>query len=116
MLRNLSAFLYWNLQSGNVYTERTGLDDNGDLIFNDRPAGLDRNTLRGTPQGGLNGQLAYSIPIRKRIPPCSSSVTRAAAACMRCCGCCACSRGTSRISCSCSSQIASTSESKSSIL
>jgi hypothetical protein len=67
MLRNLTAFLYWNLQSGNVYTERTGLDDNGDLIFNDRPSGVDRNTLRGTPQGGLNGQLAYSIPIRKRV-------------------------------------------------
>jgi len=67
MLRNLSAFLYWNLQAGNVYTVRTGLDDNGDLIFNDRPVGVERNTLRGGPQAGLNGQLAYTIPIRKRV-------------------------------------------------
>jgi len=67
MLRNLSAYLYWNLQAGNVYTVRTGFDDNGDLIFNDRPIGVERNTLRGAPQAGLNGQLAYTIPIRKRI-------------------------------------------------
>jgi hypothetical protein len=72
MLRNLQATLFWNLQSGNVYTTRTGLDDNGDLIFNDRPIGVERNTLRGAPQGGLNAQFQYSIPIRKRavaLPP-----------------------------------------------
>jgi Carboxypeptidase regulatory-like domain len=67
MLRNMSTYVYWNLQSGNVYTVRTGLDDNGDLIFNDRPAGVERNTLRGGPQAGLGGQVAYTIPIRKRI-------------------------------------------------
>jgi hypothetical protein len=67
MLRNLQANLFWNLQAGNVYTIRTGLDDNGDLIFNDRPIGVERNTLRGAAQGGLNAQFAYSIPIRKRV-------------------------------------------------
>ena len=67
MLRNLSAYLYWNLQSGNVYTIRTGLDDNGDLIFNDRPLGIERNTLRGEATGNLGLQLAYTIPIRKRV-------------------------------------------------
>ena len=67
MLRNLGVYVYWNLQSGNVYTERTGQDDNGDLIFNDRPAGVERNTLRGAPTGGLGLQAQYSIPIRKRI-------------------------------------------------
>jgi hypothetical protein len=72
MLRNLSATLFWNLQSGNVYTLRTGLDDNADLIFNDRPLSVERNTLRGSAQGGLNGNFSYSIPIRKRtgtLPP-----------------------------------------------
>ncbi len=72
MLRNLQANLFWNLQAGNVYTVRTGLDDNADLIFNDRPVGVERNTLRGAPQAGLNAQFAYSIPIRKRsvaLPP-----------------------------------------------
>jgi hypothetical protein len=56
-----------NPYRGNVYTIRTGLDDNGDLIFNDRPIGVERNTLRGAAQGGLNAQFAYSIPIRKRV-------------------------------------------------
>jgi hypothetical protein len=72
MLRNLSAYVYWNLQSGNVYTIRTGLDDNGDLIFNDRPAGVERNTLRGDQTDNLGVQFSYSIPIHKRagtLPP-----------------------------------------------
>jgi hypothetical protein len=72
MLRNLSAYVYWSLQGGNVYTIRTGLDDNGDLIFNDRPAGVERNSLRGEATGNLGVQFSYSIPIRKRtgtLPP-----------------------------------------------
>jgi len=72
MLRNLSAYMYWNLQAGNVYTIRTGLDDNGDLLFNDRPAGVERNSLRGDTTGNLGVQFSYSIPIRKRagtLPP-----------------------------------------------
>jgi hypothetical protein len=72
MLRNMQASMFWNLQAGSVYTIRTGLDDNGDLIFNDRPIGVERNTLRGAPQGSLNAQFQYSIPIRKRavaLPP-----------------------------------------------
>jgi hypothetical protein len=71
-LRNFSATLSWNVQTGNPYTERTGFDDNGDLLFNDRPAGVERNTLRGAMQGGLSGQFSYSIPLRKRtgaLPP-----------------------------------------------
>jgi len=72
MLRNFGAYLYWNLQAGNVYTLRTGLDDNADLIFNDRPAGVERNSLRAAPNGGLGGQFQYTIAIRKRavaLPP-----------------------------------------------
>ena len=45
---------------------------NGDLLFNDRPAGVERNTLRGAVQGGPGGQFSYSIPLRKRtgtLPP-----------------------------------------------
>jgi hypothetical protein len=67
MVRNLGVYVYWNMQSGNAYTIRTGLDDNGDLIFNDRPAGVERNTLRGDPASGLGFNTSYTIPIRKRI-------------------------------------------------
>ena len=35
------------LQSGTPYNVTTGIDDNGDAIFNDRPSGTPRNSLRG---------------------------------------------------------------------
>lgn len=42
------ASLSGSILSGAPYTVRTGFDDNGDTIFNDRPDGLGRNTERGT--------------------------------------------------------------------
>jgi len=36
--------------SGLPYTITTGFDDNGDTVFNDRPAGVGRNTERGAAQ------------------------------------------------------------------
>lgn len=69
MLRNFGAYLGWNLRAGSLYTMRTGLDDNTDLIFNDRPVGVERNSLRGAPFAGLNGQFQYTIAIRRRAAP-----------------------------------------------
>jgi hypothetical protein len=66
MLRNLSAYVYWNLQSGNVYTIRTGLDDNGDLIFNDRPDGVGRNSARALGQWYASIYGSYSIGLGKK--------------------------------------------------
>jgi len=43
----LSAGLGARAQSGAPYTIRTGFDDNGDEVLNDRPAGVGRNTERG---------------------------------------------------------------------
>jgi len=40
-LRNFNANLNASYSSGSPYTIRTGLDDNGDQIFNDRPAWRD---------------------------------------------------------------------------
>jgi hypothetical protein len=59
-LRNLSASWNLNVSSGSAYTLQSGIDSNGDLIFNDRPEGVDRNTLRATPQVSLNGFFNYS--------------------------------------------------------
>jgi hypothetical protein len=53
-------------QSGVPYTETTGFDTNGDGIFNDRPAGIGRNTLRTEDQWGLSMYAAYLISFRKR--------------------------------------------------
>ncbi len=53
-------------QSGVPYTETTGFDTNGDGIFNDRLAGVGRNTLRTEDQWGLSMYAAYMISFRKR--------------------------------------------------
>ena len=60
-VRNLTTS--WNLQvsSGAPYTLQTGFDENGDLIFNDRPEGVDRNTLRAPRQVSLNALFNYSF-------------------------------------------------------
>jgi hypothetical protein len=43
------------------YNITTGLDDNGDTVFNDRPAGVDRNAARGASQWNVNLRLNRSI-------------------------------------------------------
>jgi hypothetical protein len=53
-------------QSGVPYTETTGLDANGDGLFNDRPAGVGRNTLRAADQWALSMYVGYMISFRKR--------------------------------------------------
>jgi hypothetical protein len=53
-------------QSGLPYTETTGFDANGDGIFNDRPAGVGRNTLRAQDQWALSMYVGYTVSFRKR--------------------------------------------------
>ena len=55
----VSANLWADAQSGAPYTVRTGFDDNRDTIFNDRPAGVGRNTERGTWQRTVNIRLSW---------------------------------------------------------
>ena len=45
-------------QSGLPYTVTTGRDDNGDGVNNDRPAGVGRNTRRGTWRWDLNARVS----------------------------------------------------------
>ncbi len=68
-LKRTTVQLSLNEQSGTPYTETTGFDNNGDGIFNDRPAGVARNTLRGDNQWTLSGYAAYAIPLRRRAIP-----------------------------------------------
>ena len=49
-LRNLTTVLTWLGNSGPVYTETTGFDDNGDGIVNDRRPGVGLRSLRGDPR------------------------------------------------------------------
>jgi hypothetical protein len=68
--RNFNANLNANFSSGTPYTIRTGFDDNGDQIFNDRPLGVGRNSVRGADAFTLNGFFVYNIPIgQKKLGP-----------------------------------------------
>ena len=44
------------------YNITTGRDNNGDAIFNDRPVGVGRNTLRGLLTTQTDFRLSWSIP------------------------------------------------------
>jgi len=68
LVRNLTMSLLTNLVSGTPYTLQTGLDDNGDLIFNDRPAGIGRNTERAKEQLFLNANVNYSFTFGRANP------------------------------------------------
>lgn len=58
-LRNFNANVNFNVSSAQPYTIRSGIDTNGDLIFNDRPAGVGRNSARGSAWWNLNGFFTY---------------------------------------------------------
>ena len=71
IVRNLLSQINFNTSSGNPYTIRTGFDENGDLIYNDRPDGIGRNTVRGEQQWNLNMAAAYTITFGRQttLPP-----------------------------------------------
>ena len=48
-----------------------GFDDNGDLVFNDRPAGIGRNTERAAAQWTVNMFGGYAIALGRPVsgPP-----------------------------------------------
>ena len=60
-LRNLNVALSWQGNAGYPYMETTGLDDNGDSILNDRPAGVGLWALRGTAQSTFSSRIAYTL-------------------------------------------------------
>jgi hypothetical protein len=61
-----------NYASATPYTIRTGIDTNGDLIFNDRPDGIGRNSERGDGRFDLSGFFVYTFMFgrsRIQLPP-----------------------------------------------
>jgi len=63
--RNLNAQMSWDTNSGAPYTITTGIDENGDSIFNDRPFDVPRNSARLPWRSTLSANLSYTIPIGK---------------------------------------------------
>jgi hypothetical protein len=71
-LKNFQTQFSLNLATGQPYTIQTGRDENGDLIFNDRPAGIDRNSARGSGVVSLDAYFYYSFQFGQRggaLPP-----------------------------------------------
>jgi hypothetical protein len=60
-VRNLTATLAVEGSTGTPYSVTTGVDNNGDLLFNDRPAGVGRNTERIPTQYTWRTSLTYSL-------------------------------------------------------
>jgi hypothetical protein len=63
--RNLNAQMSLDANSGSPYTITTGVDENGDSIFNDRPLNLPRNSVRLPWRSTMSANVSYTIPIGK---------------------------------------------------
>jgi hypothetical protein len=59
--QGVRASLQMQYSSPPPYTITTGIDDNGDTTFNDRPAGVGRNSARGASQRNVNFRLNRSF-------------------------------------------------------
>jgi len=66
-LRNFNANININVSSAPPYTLRTGEDNNGDLVFNDRPFGVGRNTVRASGAWSMNGFFTYGWTFGKPV-------------------------------------------------
>jgi hypothetical protein len=61
LMYGIRASLQGQYSSAPPYNITTGRDDNGDTVFNDRPAGVSRNSARGASQWNVNLRLNRSI-------------------------------------------------------
>ena len=68
IVRNLMIGLNMSGNTAPAYTLLTGRDDNGDGVFNDRPLGVGRNTLRASARAELNLFLAYQFAFGNMAP------------------------------------------------
>jgi hypothetical protein len=60
--RRIQAVTYFQFNTATPYTVTTGLDSNGDGIFNERPAGVGRNDSRGFAQFYQGAHVGWNLP------------------------------------------------------
>ena len=60
--RRITAQTYWNFNTATPYTVTTGVDSNGDGIFNERPFGVGRNESRGFAQFYQGAHVGWNFP------------------------------------------------------
>jgi len=66
IVRDLGISITARAQSGTPYNITSGFDDNRDGVFNDRPAGVGRNSGLTPGQWDLGARLSYSIGFGQR--------------------------------------------------
>jgi hypothetical protein len=59
----LNASLSVGGNTGTPYNVTTGFDTNNDSLFNDRPAGIGRNSVRTSSQATVAANLSYSLAL-----------------------------------------------------
>src|SRR5260221_17607 len=62
-LRNMNASLSVGGNTGTPYNITTGFDNNNDSLFNDRPAGVRRNSARTSSQATVSANLSYALSL-----------------------------------------------------
>jgi hypothetical protein len=55
-------------RTGSPYNVTTGRDDNGDTVFNDRPAGIGRNSVLGKGMWDMAARVSYAFGFGERPP------------------------------------------------
>jgi hypothetical protein len=60
MWKGFQVGTFWNASTAPPFNVTTGFDGNGDSFFNDRPAGVGRNSMRGEGQFSLGTRVAWS--------------------------------------------------------
>lgn len=66
LTKSLKFSLGGSWRSGTPYNITTGRDDNGDAVFNDRPAGGGRNTALTAATWDVNGRVSYAFGFGQR--------------------------------------------------
>ncbi len=64
--RSVRVTLNGSMQSGAPYNVTTGRDDNGDTVFNDRPAGIGRNSERSKGLWDVGARVSYAFGFGQR--------------------------------------------------
>ncbi len=65
-VRNLTARVAFTGTTATPLTIRTGFDDNGDLVFNDRPDGVGRNSARTRGISNTSMNFTYAFTLGKK--------------------------------------------------
>ena len=68
LMSTVRLSLNGGVRSGTPYSVTTGRDDNGDTLFNDRPAGVGRNAGRTEMTWEVGGRLSYAFGFGQRPP------------------------------------------------